>query len=231
MVLRERIFPAVTTTRGSDWRAKIREADELGMEKVALFPTCLEKGEREELYGLLKNSKIKEIPFVHLRSDMSPEELEFLIGKYKTKIFNTHSLVSYPLRFDLSAYKDKIYLENVRHVFDESELEEFAGICVDFSHLENDRLVRPERFEKFNKLMSSFPIGCNHVNAIQKKEHFDEEINEKRHDCHFLRDFSELDYLKNYPKEYFSDFIALEMENDLKTQSEAAKYIIGLLEE
>jgi len=228
MISKHNIFPSITTTPGSDWRAKIKEADELGLVEVALFPTCLDKTGREELYGLLGRSKIKRIPFVHLRNDMSLEEVDFLIKRYKTEIFNTHSQTTHPFLFDLSAYYDKIYLENVRHIFDGSELKEFAGLCIDFSHLENDRLLQPERFENFKKLISSFPVGCNHINAIQKEEHFDEEIREDRRDRHFFRDLSELDYLKNYPAGYFSDFIALEMENDLAAQLEAKEYIINL---
>jgi len=229
MISKENILPSITTTKGSDWRAKIKEADELGLIEVALFPTCLDKIGREELYGLLAKSKIKRIPFVHLRNDMSPEEVDLLIKEYGTEVFNTHSLTTHPFLFDLSAYYGKIYLENVRHIFERSELDQFAGICIDFSHLENDRLMQPERFENFKRLISSSAIGCNHINAIQKEVHFNEEVEEDRRDCHFLRDFSELDYLKNYPSGYFSDFIALEMENDLSVQLEAKRYIINLL--
>ncbi|MFA5746717.1 MAG: hypothetical protein WC926_01410 [Candidatus Paceibacterota bacterium] len=229
MILRKNIFPSITTTPGSDWRAKIKEADELGLVEVALFPTCLDRVGREELYGLLGKSGIKKIPFVHLRNDMSLEELDLLVGKYGTEVFNTHSTVTHPLFFDLSGYKDKIYLENVRHIFEESELNDFAGICIDLSHLENDRLLYPERFENFKRLIASSRIGCNHINAIQKETHFNEEVEEDRRDCHYVRDLSELDYLKNYPAEYFSDFIALEMENDLKTQLAARDHIVEML--
>ena len=46
---------------------------------------------------------------------------------------------------------------------------------------------------------------------------------------HYLEDLSELDYLKKYPANYFSDFIAIELENSIKEQLEVKDYIIDLL--
>lgn len=231
MIGKETILPAITTTKGSDWRAKIKEADELGLDMVALFPTCLDAAGRQELYGLLDKSKIKKIPFVHLRSDMEPKELDFLIKNYKTKIFNTHCRAQHPHIFDLSKYKDKICLENVYHVFEKNEMDNFAGICLDLSHLENDRILYSQRYDKFCEIISNSVIGCNHISAIQKKDRFDKELKEYRIAFHFMEDFSELDYLKNYPRKYFSNYIALELENDLKTQLEAKDYIFDLLKD
>lgn len=229
MISRKNILPAITTTRGSDWRAKIKEADELGLDEVALFPTCLDKMEREELYGILSESKIKRIPFIHLRSDMSPEEIDFLIDDYQAEVFNIHSSADYPLLFDLSAFSNRIYMENTVYLFDEEELKKFAGLCIDFSHLENDRILQPERYEKFSKMLPRFLVGCNHISAIQKKAHFNEGLKEDRITSHFMASLSELDYLKNYPQEYFSKYIALELENDLASQLKAKDYIFDLL--
>ncbi|MFA5743163.1 MAG: hypothetical protein WCX77_03155 [Candidatus Paceibacterota bacterium] len=229
MISKENILPSITTTRGFDWRAKIKEADGLGLDTVALFLTCLDKAGREELYGLLAKSKIKRIPFVHLRSDMPAEELEFLIKKYQTKVFNIHCSADYPSLFDLSAFSSKIYMENTACLFQEAELKKFAGFCIDFSHLENDRILQPERYRGFCEMISRFAVGCNHISAIQKKTHFDENINENGIVSHFMESLSDLDYLKNYPQGYFSKYIALELENDLAIQLKAKDYIFDLL--
>jgi len=44
-----------------------------------------------------------------------------------------------------------------------------------------------------------------------------------------LEDFSELDYLRKYPKDYFSSLIALELENTIKEQLKAKEYILDIL--
>jgi hypothetical protein len=153
--------------------------------------------------------------------------MELLINQWGTKIFNTHSVASHPFLFDLSAYYGMIYLENFRRFFSDEELKQFAGLCLDSSHLENDRRFQPDRFQGFQKIFSSHPVGCNHINGIRKEAYY--KIGEEdRCDAHFLKDLSELDYLKNYPKRYFSDFIALEMENDFETQIRAKEYILSL---
>ena len=229
MFSKNNILPAITTTKGSDWRAKIKEADGLGLEEVALFPTCLDKNGREELYSLLAKSKIERIPFVHMRSDMPPEELDFLTKKYQTKVFNIHSSDQHPSLFDLSAFASMIYIENTICLFQEEEIKKFAGLCIDFSHLENDRILQPEKYKRFCEIISHFTVGCNHISVIQRKAHFDESVSENRVSSHFMDNLSELDYLKNYPLEYFSKYIALELENDLATQLKARDYIFDLL--
>ena len=65
------ILPTITTTWGSNWRVKIKEINEIGLKEIALFPTCLPKEKRKELYRLLEDSNIESIPLVHIRSDMA----------------------------------------------------------------------------------------------------------------------------------------------------------------
>jgi len=145
---KRKILISVTTTRGADWRKTLKDVKKFGLKEIALFPTCLEAKERKEMYALLEKSGIKSIPVLHLRTDMPIEELDFFRKKYKTKIFIIHTQREYPLMCDWAAYKRLIYVENVYNVFDEGELKEFAGICLDITHLENDRVVAPERFKK-----------------------------------------------------------------------------------
>lgn len=75
-----KIFPSITTTGYkpffSDWREKIKELKDFNIKEICFFPTCLSKKERKEAYGLFKKEKIKNIPFVHLRTDM-----DFKIGR------------------------------------------------------------------------------------------------------------------------------------------------------
>ena len=239
-----KILPTVTTISNldpaisdSNWKSKVREICNLDIKEIAIFPTCLDREERKELYKLLENSPVRKIPFAHLRGDMKAKEIEYLIKNYGTEVFNIHSEKEYPYPEDCLKFKEKICIENVYYPLDEEEVKKFSGICIDFSHLENDRLLYREKFEHNRRIIEKFPVKCNHISAIKKEKRLDSESKYDKHnaryDFHYLKELSELDYLKNYPLKYFSRHIAIELENSIKEQLEVKNYlekIIGLLE-
>ena len=225
---KENLFVSIVTTRGSDWRKKLQEAAELGITECALFLTNVTAIERKEFYRLLERSPIKKCPLVHLRSDMSLEEAEYFLGNYQTEVFNIHCRKQHPMAYDLSKYARLIYIENVYHPFDEDELNQYAGICLDFSHLENDRLLEPKRYGSFIKSLKKHRIGCNHISGVADAIRASSD-GFKRYDRHFFKDFAYFDYLKRYPKEYFSAHCAFELENSLVDQMKARDYVIQLL--
>ena len=51
----------------------------MGIEEIAVFPTVLDKEDRKKLYDIIRNTKIKRIPLVHLRDDMDVKELDFFV--------------------------------------------------------------------------------------------------------------------------------------------------------
>jgi len=222
------ILPSITTTSKSNWREKIQELSEIKLKEFCFFPTCLDEEERKEAYKLLGKLKIDKIPFVHIRSDMGIEELDFFVDKYGTEVFNTHSKSEFSWCSDYSKYKDVLFVENVYNPLNEEEIREVGGICLDISHLENDRRFGRKKFQHDVEIIEKYKIGCNHISAIKETTHVDEK-NFVRYDIHLLSDLSELDYIKKYPASYFSPYIALELENTLKEQLEAREYIIDLL--
>jgi hypothetical protein len=224
-----RILLSVTTTEKSTWERKIADVISLGISEIAAFPTCLNESERTRMYKLLENSTVKKIPFVHLRSDMKPEELDYLIDRFKTESFNIHSENEYPLKYDYSEYKDKIYIENVYESFDENEIRNYAGICLDLSHLEGRRLSDVNKYKNEIKVIEKFKIGMNHISSVKKIEHMDEN-RVIRYDSHELKDLSELDYLKNFPIRYFAEIIAIELNNPIKEQIEVRDYVINIID-
>ncbi|MFA5048827.1 MAG: hypothetical protein WC516_07425 [Patescibacteria group bacterium] len=217
-----KILPTLVTTRGSNFREKIRELKKLGLEEIAFFPTAMPARERPEAYRLLAETKVKRIPFVHLRSDMTIAEIDFLKRKYKTKIFNFHSPRQHPEEEDMRPYHKEIYIENTVVKFTRQEMKHWAGLCLDFTHLENQRLIGGEFYKNFLWAIKNFPVGCGHISAILKKTRRD---NSMRHfDWHKFSRLEDFDYLARY-KKLFPPVVALELENNFLDQLKAREYI------
>ncbi len=86
------IYPTITTTPRSDWRAKVKEAADLGLTDVCVFPTALEREDRRELYRLLEKVPGLRVPFVHLRGeDMDEAEIDYLVKRFNVKVLNAHA--------------------------------------------------------------------------------------------------------------------------------------------
>jgi len=222
-----KILVSITTTRGSDWRGKIKEIKRLGLKEVAIFPTCFKKEKREELYDLLEKADIRNVPFVHIRNDMAPAELDYLVEKFGAERFNIHTDREFPFIYNYSSrHRKMIFIENVYEPFDENEIRRFGGICLDMTHLDNDSLLCPGRFAHNVEILERNKIGCNHLSCMQKVLRRDFEDVSWRYDSHVLRKLSQMDYLKRYPKKYFSDMIAIELENTIETQLKVRDYLI-----
>lgn len=223
-----KILVSITTTNNSDWKEKIREINELKLKEVALFPTCLDRKQREKLYQLLEKSEVKNIPLLHLRHDMELKEIKYFVKKYNTKAFTLHTQSEFPLIYDYSKYNRFIFIENIYRPLNPEEIKQFGGICLDMSHLENDRILEKEKFKHNIKMLEKYPIGCNHISCVKNFSHKDIK-GDLRYDFHILENLSELDYLKKYPKNYFSSIIAIELENSIKEQLKIRDYITKLL--
>jgi len=223
----KKILPTITTQ--SDWRDKIREIDNLLLKEVCFFPTTLSKKERKEAYGLLKKTSLEKIPFVHLRTDMELWELDWFRKEYQTKVFNTHGPPEYQISEEWKKYKDIISIENTFPVLSEETVRQWGGVCIDLSHLENDRRQRPEVYQRNKEIIDQYKILNNHISAIKSKPFLEKTTKDWRYDDHVLEDLSELNYLKKYPARYFAPWIAIELENSLKEQLKVKEYLIKLL--
>ncbi|MBI2626246.1 MAG: hypothetical protein HYW69_01475 [Candidatus Nealsonbacteria bacterium] len=224
-----KIFPAVTTI--FDWRSKLKEVKELNLKEVALFLTCANYEERQEIYDFLKETKIEKVPFAHIRTDMQMEEMEYLIKIYHTEVFNIHTKREYQYPADYEKYKKMIYIENTYEPFDEKEIKDFAGICLDVAHLENSRIFKPELYNHNIKVIEKYGCGCNHISPTKNFSLYDvkKEDESENWNAHVLDNLSQLDYLKSYPKKYFGKLAAIEMENSIKDQLKARDYMLKLL--
>lgn len=228
--MKPKILLGLTTTKKSDWRGKVKEVDELGLTEIALFLTCLEVGKRKELYKLLEKTNLKEIPVVHLRDDFEEWEFAYLIKRFKTKFFNTHfDRVDEKFFAESKGYLKKIYLENHIDFSDDTFylLDIFAGLCLDVSHWHDyNQIQKLGNYKKFLEILKKYKIGFCHISAMREKP-FSKIKNKRKvkyYHSHWLRDLSELNYVKKYVK-YLPRFCAIELENPLKRQLEAKKYL------
>lgn len=233
----KKILLGLTTITAGEWKNKVKEIDELGLKEIALFPTCLNIKERQELYRLLEKTKLEKIPHVHLRSDMELFELDYLTAKYKTEVFNIHSSSSlFPFLVQYNDYDKRIYIENTPgDPPTENDLKKYAGLCLDLSHWEITKLEAGEAGNE-NLLIKKFAdkhrIGCNHISGIKpkKKVIHDRFLNKdfSSYGSHWLDDLSEVDYVKKY-QNYLAEIISLEFENPLKRQLEVKEYLEKIL--
>jgi len=206
------------------------EASSLGLKEVCLFLTGVpDIGQRRKIYTLLEKSSIRKIPLVHLRSDNEPWEIGYFIGRFGSEVFCAHSPKEYPFTQDWSAFMDKIYYENTIFGFVEKELKNFAGICIDFVHLDEENSLLAHDCPKNLRVIKRYLCGCAHIGAIPKKRVSPEVFEKDYHFGHLLKDLSDLDYLKKYPRSFFPGIIALELENSLSEQLRIKVYLERLL--
>lgn len=227
------IYPSITTTT-NNYISRIKEAGKLGIKEICLFLTCLDLPKRREIYQIIEKSCVKSIPLVHLRHDMNLWELDYLWDKFHVQAFNIHPKSEYSLIHNLSKYQKHIFveiafarLENFHKAIDLEK--DFAGICIDFTHLEDMRLRKPEKFADFVSEFDQTYCGCAHLGPIEKIAIPHPITGILNYQTHYFTDLTQFNYLKNYPKKYFPEIIALEVENPLKEQLEAIKYLQQIL--
>ena len=225
---RRKILPTVVTTDGNHLK-KLKEVNQLGLAEVCFFPTCLNLEERKNFYLLLEKSCLKKIPLVHLKDDFKLWEIEYFLKRFRTEVFNTHTSLQYPIPQEWLKCKDKIYIENTIFPWEAKELKKFGGICLDFSHLEDARLLRREIYEANIKLLDEHSCGCAHISAVKKDLKHNEEWDLDYYGDHYFETLSEFDYLKNYPEKYFPEIIAIELENPIKEQLKVKEYLEKML--
>ncbi len=235
-----KILPGLTTTRFSNWREKVKEIDEYQIKEIALFPTCLNPAERKELYALLEETKLRSIPHVHAMAEFEEAEMDYLAGRFQVERFNLHPRPD-AFRHQKSKHWKKVFIENLHHyiapdernLFSPEAFERYsvAGICLDLSHLENERLIFPGNYLKTLEMIEKFKIGCNHISGIAAEPTTENVFGIAIYDIHRVQNRSQLDYLKKMPLKFFSDIVSIELENSFREQLEAKKYIEDIIKE
>ena len=219
----KKILFGLTTTPASDWRGKVEEMKRFGIGEIALFPTYLEKKEREELYRLLEGIADLKIPLIHLREeDMHGMELAYLDARYHPVAYNVH--VDAYGTTALHGYRDRIFVENQLSSFPEGIFEEYAGICLDTQHIHYTRFRLPKLYREVKRLLDSgTSVGWSHLSpypAMRNRFH------RKRLGVgsHYMIDLREYEYVKRYVK-YLPEYVSIEAENTFEEQLRIREYL------
>lgn len=219
-----KILVGVTGAKEKDWKDKMKEVKKYRIKEIGLFLERFEKKEREKIYEALPKSGIKNIPLVHIRNDMTKEELSFLFCNFNSKHFTIHE-DSFKYLEKWRGYYKYLFLEmNTDNFISQSvKVDRIGGFCVDLSHFKVEITKWSREFEYiFKRRKTDRYFKCNHLNGYSARRNID------MHTVERLKDF---DYLKTLPKFVFGDIISLETENRIKEQLEFKKYLDKMLKE
>lgn len=202
--------------------AKIKELDRYKIDTAALFLTMVDKSERKSVYKALLESNIKRIPFVHLRNDMSVQEINLLEQNFQPSYYNIHE-TGFRYYHKWPKIAPKIYLElgGLGKHNPAAKVEKLAGFCIDLAHFKVGEVGGSETYRyAVSKKKCKSLFACNHLNG------YDARKNNCNHHPHTIRQF---DFLQDLPSYLFGKLIALEMENPIKEQLVWRKKILAIL--
>lgn len=216
-----RIYPSVVTFLG-DWRQMLADVNRFKLQRISLFLTAVGPKERREIYQSLRSSSVRAIPHVHARNDMTETELDFLVKKYKTKVFSIHH--RYLKFFKKSKHLKKIFIETndgPDRILNLKDLKTVGGVCVDLSHLAEFKKFAPVHYKTAVDAVEKFKykVGCNHVSAQLANGHT----------RHYAQRESQLRYIATIPQQFFSPYICIELANPIAKQLAFKKYMVNLL--
>ena len=178
----KRILVSITGKEEKDWRDKLDEINAFKIKEVSLFLELYDKDQREKIYKAILDSKIKSIPLVHIRHDMTKDELKFLKNKYQTRYFTLHEINFQ--QDDILKWKG--FYKNLclemnfdNFVSKKVKVEKIDGFCVDLAHFKVGMEMLSKDFEYvFDRKEVKKYFDCNHLNG------WDIKINRDMHTIH-----------------------------------------------
>jgi hypothetical protein len=222
------IIPGLTSTQKHRIPHWVRELEASSVRAIALFPTVLDRSEREELYRDLASVRGLIIPHVHLRTDCDEQEMIRLAEDFATEAFNIHpNGTRHEFGPVPAAFSNRVFVENVDEAPADEELSRLGGICPDYAHLESARMMgRVDYVATVERQLERFPIGCCHVSAIRPGVPNGWNGGPDHHEFAVREDLSSLArYARWLPRRW----VSLELENSFGEQLEAVSYLEELL--
>lgn len=232
--MKKKVLVSLTTPYNPDWYKTILDLKKFDVTEFGLFITTIkDSDERWQIYREIKSViPNANIPLVHIRQGVAPDELGYLIENFGTKYFNFHPVREFALEYDYTKYLDKILIENggpaIEGGLEEYDIDGFAGICLDLAHLERARLVNPAGYNITKKTLGKYTLLANHISAVSLTP-VTYGGTTHSYDIHEYSNLTQFDYLKHYAAEYFSDIVCLELINDTEEQLKAKEYIESII--
>lgn len=219
----ERILLSITGETNIDWQAKLAEINRLKITEVAVFLERFDRKERDHFYRFLLKSSVKKIPFVHLRKDVSKEEVEFFINKFRTNYFNIHE--DHFKNLDKwKGFWDKLYLEMNydSKIAKDVKVRRIGGFCIDLAHFKSAIARGAKEAHYVHLRKDKIKFACNHLGGY---------CPEKMRDLHTVTGLKDFNYLTTLPKYLFGKTIALETDNSIEEQIIFKKHIAKILDD
>lgn len=217
-----KIVPSITGENVEECIGKINEIKKFKLSEVALFLEKLKFSDRCLIYASLKKSGIKNIPLVHLRSDMTREEVKMLLNNYKVKYFTIHEDYFNTINNWRGFYK-KLHLEmsTDNYVAPNVQVNKIGGFCVDLAHYKKQSVLNNKDYEYIHNHRKNLKLfACNHLSGYNPITNMD---------MHKVKSKKNFLYLNKLPSFIFGKLIAFEIDNSIEEQLSYKPYIVSLL--
>ncbi|PKM91744.1 hypothetical protein CVU82_00875 [Candidatus Falkowbacteria bacterium HGW-Falkowbacteria-1] len=218
-----KIIISITGENAKDCIAKINEVIKFKLSEVALFLERLSLDDRHKVYNYLRKSGIKNIPFVHLRDDMTKDEIKMLADLYKVKYFSIHEN-HFNIINNWRGFYKKLYLEmsTDNYVAPNVKVEKIGGFCVDLAHYKKQLVLENKDYEYVYKYKNKSKLfACNHLSGYDFKANVD---------MHVVKSKKDFLYLSELPDFIFGGLIAMEIDNSIREQLIYRDYALFLLQ-
>ncbi len=219
--LEKLITVSITGNKDIHWQSKLAEIEKFKIDRASLFLEQFStKIQRKKIYKAILESRIKEIPLIHIRNEMDKDELSFLLKKFKNPYLTIHeSGFKYFKKW--GGLHRNLYLEMNydNKISGNVDVKKIGGFCVDLAHFKTSE----ERWTKeflYESSKNKRYFRCNHLSGFSFKDN---------RDVHLPKSKKDFNYLKTLPKFIFGDVIAIEIYNSIAEQLEFKKHIIKLL--
>ena len=135
----KQLIVSITGRKKKDWQNKLKEINQYQIKEIGLFLEIFSPRERAGLLEALKNSCVKRIPLVHIRSDTTKKEIAYLKKNFQSKYFTIHESHFHILKKWRGFFKN-LYLEmnTDNYIAKYVNVEKIGGFCIDLAHFKKE---------------------------------------------------------------------------------------------
>jgi len=216
------ITVGITGNKEIHWKSKLTEIEKLKIDRASLFLEQFPgRIQREKIYNAVLNSRIKQIPLIHICNEMNKDELLFLLKKFKNPCLTIHES-SFKYLGKWNGLHKHLFLEmNYNNRIPKNvDVSKIGGFCVDLAHFKaaEEKFTKEFAYEFSERNKKYFK--CNHLSGYSFKSNLD---------VHQPKSVKEFDYLKTLPGFVFGKTMAIEVYNSIAEQLHFKDYIVNLL--